>query len=221
MILVARNLPTTTTTKNGRFTLAGIPYTCYGMLFLVTVTKNSTSSNTQTSLQSTSSWCRSPLPLSCWRVQRIRSLPPLSAEAFQRRITESGLTKYGSLNNGGVGTVDRYWMKLQQAHVLKKVLPNIQPKIVKNMAAWTYEHAFFRRITSESVYSLNQPDFKDKNVKNILAFALLQNFAFFQTWAIARNSRQNPYILIWLGAGRRTAGGRDSVKLHRTLSHTS
>ena len=38
---------------------------------------------------------------------------------------------------------------------------------------------------------------------------------------IARNCRQNSYILIWLGAGRRTAGGRDSVKLHRTLSHTS
>ena len=39
--------------------------------------------------------------------------------------------------------------------------------------------------------------------------------------SIARNSRQNPYILIWLGAGRRTAGGRESVKLHRTFSHTS
>ena len=43
----------------------------------------------------------------------------------------------------------------------------------------------------------------------------------FHTAPIARNSRQNPYILIWLGAGRRAAGGRDSVKLHRTLSHTS
>ena len=32
---------------------------------------------------------------------------------------------------------------------------------------------------------------------------------------IARNSRQNPYILIWLGPGRRTAAGRDSVKQHQ------
>ena len=39
--------------------------------------------------------------------------------------------------------------------------------------------------------------------------------------SIARNSRQNPYILIWLGPDRRTAGGRDSVKQHQTLSHTS
>ena len=62
---------------------------------------------------------------------------------------------------------------------------------------------------------------KSKNEKWTRRARMSSSTNYYAGGTDTRLHRQNPYILIWLGAGRRTAGGRDSIKLHRTLSHTS